>query len=147
PLAGYWAGTDLEVRRQLGFFSNDYPAETAYHDRSVDRRRLTGLLVSRGFLGMEEASRLESAQGAASEEQVFSLVLAAYRFLGRSAARLLLVQLEDAVLQREQVNTPGTFDEVANWRRRLRVTLEDLAASPRSVMLFRAVAEARSEKG
>lgn len=147
PLAGYWAGTDLEVRRQLGFFSDDYPAEAAYHDRGVDRKRLTGLLVNRGFLGMEQAASLESAQGAASEDQVFALVLAAYRLLGRSAARLLLVQLEDAVLQREQVNTPGTFDEVANWRRRLRVPLEDFAASPRTVTLFRAVAEARSENG
>lgn len=145
PMAGYWAGTDLEVRRQLNFFSNEYPAEAAFHDRSVDRRRLTGLLANRGFLGMEEAASLESAQGAASEDQVFSLVLAAYRLLGRSAARLLLVQLEDAVLQREQVNTPGTFEEVANWRRRLRVPLEDFAALPRSVTLFRAVAEARSE--
>jgi (1->4)-alpha-D-glucan 1-alpha-D-glucosylmutase len=145
PMAGYWAGTDLEVRRQLGFFSDDHPAEAAYQERGIDRRRLTELLLSRGFLGIEEAAGLQSVQGAASEDQVFALVLAAYRLLGRSAARLLLVQLEDAVLQREQVNTPGTFEEVANWRRRLRLPLEEFAASPRTATLFRAVADARSE--
>jgi len=147
PLAGYWAGTDLALRERLGLFSDEQPAEAAFAQRGMDRKRLVRLLTDRGFLGTNEAARLENAQGAASEDLVFPLILAAYRLLGRSAARLLLVQMEDAVLQREQVNAPGTFQEVPNWRRRLRVTLEDFAASPHGVTLFRAVEAARSENG
>jgi len=144
PLAGFWTGTDLAQRARLGALSGEQQLHDAYSERSAARKQLVDLLLSRNFLGKDGATDLE-AQGEASQDAIFSLVLAAYRLLGRSAARLLLVQLEDALLQRDQVNTPGTFHEVPNWRRRLVLPLEKLARDPIVCALFEAVGHVRSE--
>lgn len=143
PLAGFWAGRDLDERSRLHFFPDPASEAAAFDERAHARKFLLELLVSRSFMGMDDATRLEHAQKAASDDLVFSLVLAAYQLLGRSEARLLLVQLEDAFLQREAVNTPGTFDEVPNWRRRLRVPVESFAADSRLRRLLDVVDAAR----
>jgi 4-alpha-glucanotransferase len=52
--------------------------------------------------------------------------LSVVRFLADTPSRLLLVSLEDLLGEVEQVNLPGTIDEHPNWRRRLRVPLEEL---------------------
>jgi 4-alpha-glucanotransferase len=41
-----------------------------------------------------------------------------------------MVSLEDLIALRDQINVPGTTKEYPNWRRRLRVYLEELAAQP-----------------
>lgn len=144
PLAGFWTGVDLEERRKLGFFPDEAAAAEAVAERAGARKFLLQTLVEHGFMGIDEAKNLESGQASTSCSLLSALVVAAYRFLGRSAARLLLVQLEDALLQREQVNTPGTFDEVPNWRRRLAVSLDTLANDAHVRMLMLAVARART---
>ena len=55
--------------------------------------------------------------------------LSVTRFLADTPSRLLMVSLEDARGDVEQVNLPGTVDEHPNWRRRLSVPLEDLLGS------------------
>jgi 4-alpha-glucanotransferase len=52
--------------------------------------------------------------------------LSVTRFLADTPSRLLMVSLEDASNEVDQVNVPGTIDEHPNWRRRLSVPLEDL---------------------
>ena len=47
-------------------------------------------------------------------------------YLGRSRARLMLVQLEDVLAEVEQANLPGTTDAHPNWRRRLSRSLEEI---------------------
>jgi 4-alpha-glucanotransferase len=54
-----------------------------------------------------------------------------------------MVSLEDLVAVREQINVPGTTKEYPNWRRRLPVTLEELAAQP----LVRRVADVMRAAG
>ena len=53
-------------------------------------------------------------------------MLAIYRYLARSPAALLMVQIEDALLDPEQPNLPGTVDEHPNWRRRLSLSLDQI---------------------
>lgn len=146
-LPGYWTGVDVEARRGLGFFGSDQAYQEALSERAGARKLLVESLVRDGDLGMDDATRLENAPGDGSEDVLLPLVTAAYRFLGRSAARLLLVQLEDALLQRDQVNTPGTVNEMPNWRRRLSLPLEAFGNDARVASLFRAVNEARSQGG
>ncbi|HKU66839.1 MAG TPA: 4-alpha-glucanotransferase [Candidatus Baltobacteraceae bacterium] len=74
----------------------------------------------------------------ADDDTVLRLVIETYRRLGSGAALLVLAQLEDLLLVREQVNTPGTVDELPNWQQKIPVALEDL---PRE-RGFRAVARA-----
>ncbi|MBR0714813.1 4-alpha-glucanotransferase [Bradyrhizobium liaoningense] len=51
------------------------------------------------------------------------------RFLSRTPSRLLAVSLEDLLGVVDQPNIPGTIDEHPNWRQRLPVALEKIAAT------------------
>jgi 4-alpha-glucanotransferase len=50
-------------------------------------------------------------------------------FMARTKSRLLAIALEDLLGLVDQPNIPGTIDEHPNWRRRLPVALEDIAAA------------------
>ncbi|MDE2376491.1 4-alpha-glucanotransferase [Bradyrhizobium sp.] len=50
-------------------------------------------------------------------------------FLARTPSRLLAVSLEDLLGVVDQPNIPGTIDEHPNWRQRLPVALEHIAAT------------------
>ena len=51
-----------------------------------------------------------------AEDDPEQIVLALYRYLGRTPSRLLGVALTDAVGDRRTQNQPGTTDEYPNWR-------------------------------
>jgi 4-alpha-glucanotransferase len=50
-------------------------------------------------------------------------------FLARTRSRLLAISLEDLLGVVDQPNIPGTVNEHPNWRRRLPVAIEGIAAS------------------
>ena len=50
-------------------------------------------------------------------------------FLARTKSRLLAISLEDLLGVVDQPNIPGTIDEHPNWRRRLPVALDEMAAA------------------
>jgi 4-alpha-glucanotransferase len=49
-------------------------------------------------------------------------------FLARTKSRLMAISLEDLLGLKEQPNIPGTVDEHPNWRRRLPLCLDEIAA-------------------
>ena len=51
------------------------------------------------------------------------------RFLARTRSRLMVISLDDLLGVIEQPNIPGTVDEHPNWRQRLPVAIEDVAAT------------------
>jgi 4-alpha-glucanotransferase len=64
-------------------------------------------------------------------------------FLARTPSRLVAVQLEDLAGAIEQANLPGTADEHPNWRRKLPVSLDKIAATPRFKRVTAALARER----
>jgi len=126
-LEGFWLGRDIAWRRQLSLYPDAAAEKADADERAVDRRRLLDALVGEGLLAAAETTRFWSAAG----EPVFDRGLgdAIQRYLARSRARLMLVQLEDLVGETEQANLPGTTDEHPNWRRRLSQTLEQISTS------------------
>jgi 4-alpha-glucanotransferase len=50
-------------------------------------------------------------------------------FLARTKSRLLTISLEDLLGVIDQPNIPGTVDEHPNWRRRLPLTADEIAAA------------------
>ena len=48
-------------------------------------------------------------------------------FMARTKSRLLAISLEDLLEVIDQPNIPGTVDEHPNWRRRLPLTLDQIA--------------------
>jgi 4-alpha-glucanotransferase len=51
------------------------------------------------------------------------------RFLARTKSRLMAISLEDMLGVIDQPNIPGTVDEHPNWRQRLPVAVENIAAA------------------
>jgi 4-alpha-glucanotransferase len=62
-------------------------------------------------------------------------------FLARTKSRLLAVSLEDLLCVIDQPNIPGTVNEHPNWRRRLPLALDRIAAAIDVAALKRATAE------
>lgn len=129
PLAGFWSGADIEQRAAIRANSDAEAADRERRERAGTRRFLLAMLMRYGELGTENASSLAAAAAGASQRELVELLRSAYRMLARSNARLLLVQLEDVLVQHEQINVPGTFDEAPNWRRKVTATIRELAQS------------------
>ncbi len=123
-LRGYWAGRDIECRRDAGQI--DAAAAGAERKRrDEDRRQIVRALGNQGLLaGGEDAADEPDAV------IVDELAVALHAFLARTPAALRGVQLDDALGVAEQQNMPGTVDEYPNWRQRLPVTVAALADQP-----------------
>ncbi len=130
PTAGYLAGEHVHLRESLGLLTRSVEDELA-----ADRAELAAWLAELrrvGLLGDDEDD----------PEQI---VVALYRYLGRTPSRLVGVALTDAVGDHRTQNQPGTTDEYPNWRVPLsgpdgrHVTLEDVFTDPRAAALAEAV--------
>ncbi|MBD5653757.1 MAG: 4-alpha-glucanotransferase, partial [Candidatus Eremiobacteraeota bacterium] len=120
-LPGWSIGRDIDARSRIGLIFEDGAAD-AHATRRVDVSLLLEALLEHGALdrdGFEALHRTIDARvpDAAAYDP---LTRAAYRYLALSPARLVLVQLDDATGEFEQVNLPGTFVEYPNWRRKSR---------------------------
>ncbi len=127
-LRGFWLGRDLEWRRDLGLYPDAAAEEEDAQGRRRDRRRLIEALAAAELLPRAVAAALLPRDDRPVYEP--ALAEAVHRFLGRSAARLVLMQIEDVVGEIEQANLPGTVGEHPNWRRRLSRRLEEILAGP-----------------
>jgi 4-alpha-glucanotransferase len=113
--AGFWRGQDIDEKVSLGLV--DEPA--AALDR-LARRRVRR--ATRGFL---------RARGYDRACDAFGVMRGLSAYLAASAAQLALVTLEDLWLETEPQNVPGTAYERPNWRRRLRLRLDEIRTDPR----------------
>jgi len=103
-VAGWWRGSDIEVRGALGLSA---AGET--EERQRDRRRLWRAFTAAG-----------TAEGRApGADDPAPAVDAALGYVASSPAPLMLAPLEDLLGLAEQPNLPGTIDQHPNWRRRL----------------------------
>ena len=118
PFAQWYAGDDIAVRAGLGFTHADAVAGER-SAREADRRRLIATLIDAGDLPPATSYTLED------------VMLAAHRFLARSRARIVMLQIDDAVGELDPVNIPGTSTQYPNWRRKLALDLEGIATDPR----------------
>jgi len=60
-------------------------------------------------------------------------------YLAASAARVVMVNLEDLWLETDPQNTPGTREERPNWRRKARYAFETFCQLPHVVETLREV--------
>lgn len=132
PTAGYLAGDHVRLRESLGLLTRPVSEEL-----ESDRAELAAWMAELRRVGL-----LGEHGPEADPEQI---VLALYRYLGRTPSRLLGVALTDAVGDRRTQNQPGTTDEYPNWRVPLTgpdgkpVMLEDVFTSRRVASLADAV--------
>ncbi|MDQ2858089.1 MAG: 4-alpha-glucanotransferase [Candidatus Eremiobacteraeota bacterium] len=127
-LAGWSIGRDLDARERAGMLSRE-AADTALGKRRRDASLLVETLRDRGELEAAAGDRLERTIAARAPERAeyAPLIRAAYRYLAASRSSLVLVQLDDALCELEQVNLPGTLAEYPNWRRKSALDLDGIA--------------------
>ncbi|HVB46920.1 MAG TPA: malto-oligosyltrehalose synthase [Burkholderiales bacterium] len=138
-LAGWWRGRDLEWRAELGLFPSDAMREEQIAARAQDRARLLGAL--------EHAGLLPEGADAQAPDLGPGLADALHAYIAATPARVMTLQLEDALGALEQANLPGTVDEHPNWRRKLPVELEDMAEDARIASVALRLARARPGPG
>jgi len=140
-LKGFWLGTDIAWRRQLGIYPDEDAFETERTERIRDRQLLLDALAAEGLLAPERHREFLSETG----EPRFSAALgdAVLVYLGRAQSRLMLVQLEDIIGESEQANLPGTTEDHPNWRRRLSRPLDEIVGPLQLGRVRTLIAEAR----
>ncbi len=102
--AGWRTGSDLELKRSLGID----PGES-----DDARRHAIAMLLN--------VLRHHSIDN----DHVYAIV----KFLARTKSRLLAISLEDLLDVTDQPNIPGTVNEHPNWRQRLPVAVDEIAAA------------------
>jgi 4-alpha-glucanotransferase len=129
PTPGYLAGEHVRLRERLGLLTR--PAE---EELAADREQQAAWL--------EELRRVRLLN---DDPDVDAIVLALYRYLGRTPSKLLALSLADAVGDLRTQNQPGTTDEYPNWRVPLRgpdghkLLVEDVFRDPRAAALANAM--------
>ncbi len=127
-LIGWVLGRDIEVREAIGSLPGTF-ARQARDQRRGDASRLLDALAGEDELDSADFAALHRALDEHSERPADYdlLIRGAYRYLAKSPARLVLVQLDDACGEVDQINLPGTFTEYPNWRRKNTLDLEGIA--------------------
>jgi 4-alpha-glucanotransferase len=140
-LAGFWAGRDIDWRERLGLYGDPGQAERERDARRVELAALLRLLDADGLLpqGIDP--------DAPPRDLPWPVAVALHRTLARSPARLMALQLEDALGALEQANLPGTIDQHPNWRRRLQRSLAALGQSRQLKQVAAAIAGERPQEG
>ncbi len=120
PLAGFWVGRDLDLRRQADLIPSDEALEEARRERSRDRRLLLRRLAAEGVLPRTGASPSDAA-----------LRGAVHAFLRRTPAALVGISLDDLAGELDPVNLPGVAqDRYPSWSRRMSASLEAMRRDP-----------------
>jgi 4-alpha-glucanotransferase len=130
-LRGWWRGRDLDVKERLGLLSAPGESKRQRQQRAREKRLLLDLLRD---------EHLWADEGEPDEDLLIVLV---HLLLARTNACLALAQIDDLTDEIDSVNVPATSTEYPNWRRRLSLTLDELADSPRFIEVTQALREAR----
>jgi 4-alpha-glucanotransferase len=120
-LRGWWEGSDILLRESLGLYPKPENVQQARAERDSDRRQLF--------------EALKSAKLVSDVPDIETLIEAAHSYLARSNSVLAMAQIDDICNEAEPVNVPSTSTEHPNWRRRLSLSLEELAHHPRFLAL------------
>jgi len=114
--AAWWTGLDVDERVDLGLLDED-EACLERDRRAVLRREAAAMLQREGVLDHPTQD----------PQRILDAYLA---YLGASRSPIVLVNLEDLWQETEPQNTPGTFRERPNWRRRARYSFEEFIELP-----------------
>jgi 4-alpha-glucanotransferase len=125
-LAGWWNGTDLQLRSDCGLLDKEQELPGLLEQRQEEKVRLLSWLHSLQLLPASWVSAMADAGNP------FDIILcgAILDANARSRSRMMLFQLDDLQLLEEPVNIPGSYREYPNWRRKQRVETKALFEDP-----------------
>lgn len=115
--AAYWSGVDVADRTDVGIYDADAFARETAKRRAV-KKRWVSILVEQNLLPADRC------------DDPYAIMRASNEYLARSAAAIVLVNVEDLWLETAPQNTPTTTWQRPNWRRKFRLTVADLKDVP-----------------
>lgn len=138
-LSGYWENRDLAVRAKLNLFPNEVMQKRIIEERAADRKGILTALEREDLLpnGL-------TADPTTIPEINLPLCSAIHHFLARTPCKIQLIQFEDIIGEKDQINLPGTTDQHPNWRRKLNVGLEEISRDSRICEITRILQAERS---
>lgn len=129
-LSGFWTGEDFVWREKLGIGNDpgviDHEKRLREHDKYILGQR-AGLDEGRETLSVKSMAKLQA-------------------WLAASPSLAFAVQLDDIVLEHKQPNVPGTTEEQPNWRRRAKLSLEELAKNDSCAVILKAISAVRNQE-
>ena len=134
-IPAYWESQDIALRERLRLYPTEEILAQVRAERAADRAALLAALA--------EAGVPAEAPATVAAPYAPALATAMHRFLARSGAALVAVQLEDLVGVVEPANVPGTYREYPNWRRKIPPPIEELLDRGDVVDALRAIDQAR----
>jgi 4-alpha-glucanotransferase len=123
---GYWAGRDIEVKRQIGIYADEEAWRNDVLVRERDKRLILSALKAKSTLPDDFP---EDPQ--AIPHMTHELCIAIYRYLAQSPCKLLLVSLDDIIGTLDQQNLPGTVDSHPNWMQKYTTSVEEILLDQR----------------
>ena len=129
PAAGYWKGSHVQLRHQLGLLTE--PAQEVQAQAARERDYVMRRLKEHGLIS-----------DTATQEEIIEAI---HAYICCTPSRLIGVSLTDAVGEERTQNQPGTDQEYPNWRIPLGdssgacVLVEDIAENERYVAIVNAV--------
>jgi 4-alpha-glucanotransferase len=119
-LLAWWNGHDLVIKERLALFETAEEIQSQQERRNRERLNILSAFASAGLIE-------QNVEPSSLSDQHFAHY--AHRYLAMTKSLLLATQLDDITGENDPVNVPGTSTEHPNWRRKYRLSLEDLAVS------------------
>ena len=123
PLVGWAQGRDIAIRSEVGDLADPATSAAMRASRDHERRSLIASLIEAGLLPQNAHDHLPAED----------LIAAVHSFIRRTPSVLVGLSLDDLAMEHAPVNIPGVWqDKYPSWSRRMRETLEEIFASPRT---------------
>ena len=126
PFAAFWKQLDINDQVDLGLLAADDSTQDRNRREAVKQALRLFFLPDRATrLSTDRRSRLRANPSSKNgTEEIRQMVEALLGKQAASRAEFVMINLEDLWAETEPQNTPGTFDERPNWRRRARYGLK-----------------------
>lgn len=139
---------DLSI---TAFSNHDFPTLTGFWEgRDFVWREALGIGADPEVLGREKAQRARDKAafadlvGAEADAPMSAQLMADLQaYLAESPALAFAIPLDDLMLEPLQANVPGTTDEQPNWRRRAKMSLEQISDDQDVALIMDAIHNAR----
>lgn len=147
-VAGWWQGSDIRWRSKLGMLNDGSSEKKEMAQRRQDKTALWEALSEEIEEPQDTAEDAYTPSSALSSQPPQEPpLIAAIRFVGASAAPLVILPMEDALGLPEQPNLPGTINEHPNWRRRLPGEIDGILDAPEVKSRLNALDQSRCNWG
>ena len=123
-LAGFWQNRDIDARRGVGLITDDAVYWRMIEERAREKQKMLDLLFAHRLLPEWFPRNAREVPELTGE-----LHNAVVGFLASTPCMMMVLNQEDLFKQTEQQNLPGTTSEYPNWRRKMRYSVDELAAN------------------